>query len=63
VPAGVFNMIGNSAGIVTPIVVGYIVAATGSFDLALAYVAFHCLVTILAITWIVGPLHRLELPE
>jgi len=61
--AGVFNMIGNSAGIVTPIVVGYIVAATGSFDLALAYVAFHCLVTILAITWIVGPLHRLELPE
>lgn len=32
---GVLNMFGNSAGIVTPIVIGYIVAATGSFDGAL----------------------------
>lgn len=59
---GVFNMFGNLAGIVTPIVVGYIVGATGSFDLALAFVAVHCVVTILAYTLIVGPLQRLELP-
>lgn len=59
---GVFNMFGNIAGIVTPIVVGYIVAATGSFDLALAFVAVHCVVTILAYTMIVGPLRRVELP-
>ena len=58
---GVFNMFGNIAGIVTPIVVGYIVAATGSFDLALVFVAVHCLVTILAYTVIVGPLRRVEL--
>ena len=59
---GVFNMFGNIAGIVTPIVVGYIVAATGSFDFALAFVAIHCLVTIFAYTVIVGPLRRVELP-
>jgi ACS family glucarate transporter-like MFS transporter len=60
--AGVFNMFGNTAGIVTPIVVGYIVGTTGSFDLALAYVALHCVITIIAMTVIVGPIRRLELP-
>jgi ACS family glucarate transporter-like MFS transporter len=59
---GVFNMFGNCAGIVTPIVVGYIVAATGSFDLALGFVGIHCVLTIVAYTAIVGPLRRLELP-
>jgi ACS family glucarate transporter-like MFS transporter len=59
---GVFNMFGNTAGIVTPIVVGYIVGTTGSFDFALGFVALHCVVTILAYTVIVGPLRRLELP-
>jgi ACS family glucarate transporter-like MFS transporter len=60
---GVFNMFGNAAGIVTPIVVGYIVAATGSFDGALAFVAAHCLLTILSFTVIVGPIRRLEIAE
>lgn len=58
---GVFNMFGNVAGIVTPIVIGYIVAATGSFDLALVFVGAHCLLTIFAFTVIVGPIRRLEL--
>ena len=58
---GVFNMFGNTAGIVTPIVVGYIVGTTGSFDLALAFVALHCVLTIIAYTAIVGPIRRLEL--
>ncbi|UIJ47376.1 MFS transporter [Sphingomonas cannabina] len=58
---GVFNMFGNMAGIVTPIVVGYIVAATGSFDLALVFVGAHCLLTIFAFLVIVGPIRRLEL--
>ncbi|WP_281384427.1 MFS transporter [Novosphingobium flavum] len=60
---GVFNMFGNMAGIVTPVVVGYIVAVTGSFDLALAFVAAHCLLTIVAYTMVVGPIRRLELGE
>lgn len=59
---GVFNMFGNLAGIVTPIVVGYIVAATGSFDLALVFVGAHCLLTIFAFLVVVGPIHRVELP-
>ncbi|AHE55668.1 MFS transporter [Sphingomonas sanxanigenens] len=58
---GVFNMFGNIAGIVTPIVVGYIVAMTGSFDLALVFVGAHCLLTIFAFLVIVGPIRRLEL--
>lgn len=60
---GVFNMFGNMAGIVTPIVVGYIVAATGSFDLALVFVGAHCLLTIVAFYGIVGPIKRLELAK
>jgi len=58
---GVFNMFGNIAGIVTPIVVGYIVAATGSFDWALVFVGAHCLLTIFAFLVVVGPIRRVEL--
>ena len=58
---GVFNTFGNIAGIVTPIVVGFIVAFTGSFDWALVFVAAHCLLTIVAYLVIVGPIRRLEL--
>ena len=58
---GVFNMFGNVAGIVTPIVVGYIVAVTGSFDLALVFVGAHCLLTIFSFLVITGPIRRLEI--
>ena len=58
---GVFNMFGNCAGIVTPIVIGYLVAATDSFDSALIFVGVHCLLTIFAYFVIVGPIRRLEL--
>jgi ACS family glucarate transporter-like MFS transporter len=58
---GVFNTFGNVAGIVAPIAVGYIVGATGSFDLALVFVGAHCLLTIFAYLFIVGPIRRLEL--
>ena len=58
---GVFNMFGNCAGIVTPIVIGYMVHATGSFDSALIFVGVHCLLTIFAYFVIVGPIKRLEL--
>jgi ACS family glucarate transporter-like MFS transporter len=58
---GVFNMFGNAAGIVTPIVIGYILASTGSFDWALIFVAAHCLITIVAFVFVTGPIRRLEL--
>ncbi|WP_446916441.1 MFS transporter, partial [Klebsiella pneumoniae] len=43
---GLFNTIGNVAGIITPIVIGYIINATGSFQWALVYVSFFALLTI-----------------
>ena len=39
--AGVFNMIGNLSGVVTPIAIGYIVKDTGSFNGGLAFVGAH----------------------
>jgi ACS family glucarate transporter-like MFS transporter len=61
VTGGIFNTFGNSAGIVTPIVIGYLVSASGSFDSALWFLAAHCIVTILAYFLIVGKIERLEL--
>ncbi len=58
---GVFNTFGNIAGIVTPIIVGVLVAGSGSFDTALIFVGSHCLVTIVAYMLIVGKIERLEL--
>jgi ACS family glucarate transporter-like MFS transporter len=61
---GIFNTFGNIAGIVTPIVIGYIVAGTDSFDGALIFVGAHCLLTIIAYFVIVGKIERLEIaPE
>jgi ACS family glucarate transporter-like MFS transporter len=58
---GVFNTFGNAAGIVTPIVVGLLVAHAGSFDTALVFVGAHCLLTIVAYFAVVQKLERLEL--
>lgn len=58
---GVFNMFGNIAGIVTPLVIGYLKQTSGSFDSALWFVGLHCLLTIFAYFVIVGPINRLEL--
>lgn len=63
VTGGVFNTFGNIAGIVTPIVIGYIVQTTGSFDGALIFVGAHCAMTIFAYFVIVGKIERLELKE
>ena len=61
VTGGIFNTFGNTAGIVTPIVIGYLVAGTGSFDSTLIFIGAHCIVTILAYFLIVGKIERLEL--
>lgn len=62
---GIFNMFGNIAGITTPIVIGYIVNETGSFDLALVFVAAHSLMAIASYLVIVGKIERfsLKLPD
>ena len=61
VTGGIFNTFGNTAGIVTPIVIGYLVQATDSFETTLWFLAAHCIVTILAYFLIVGKIERLEL--
>ena len=57
----IFNMFGNIAGIVTPIVIGYLVARTGSFNGALAFVGINALVTVFCYLVIVKDIRRVEL--
>ncbi len=61
VTGGIFNTFGNTAGIVTPIVIGYIVDATGSFDGGLWFVGLHCVLVIAAYFLITGKIERLTL--
>jgi ACS family D-galactonate transporter-like MFS transporter len=60
---GVFNFCANLAGIVTPLVVGFILQATGSFYGALAYIAVLGLIGAAAYILIVGDVHRVSLDE
>lgn len=60
---GLFNTFGNTAGIVTPIVIGYIVHSTGSFSGALAYVGAHAAVAILSYLFVVGEIKRITLTK
>jgi MFS transporter, ACS family, glucarate transporter len=57
--SGVFNAVGNAAGIVMPLAIGYLVAATGSFDSALWFVAAHAVAGLLCHLLVVGPIRRL----
>lgn len=57
---GVFNLCANLAGIITPIVVGFIVAATGSFFYALAFIGVIALIGALSYIFVVGDVRRVE---
>jgi ACS family glucarate transporter-like MFS transporter len=59
---GLFNLIGNLAGVTTPIVLGFIVKRTGSFNLALVFVAATALLAIVAYLPIVGEIKRIDIP-
>lgn len=58
---GIFNFAANLAGIVTPLVIGIIVAATGSFFGALAFIAVVALIGAFSYIFIVGDIRRIEL--
>jgi ACS family glucarate transporter-like MFS transporter len=45
----------------TPIVIGYLVSHTGSFDGALVYVGLNALLAVVSFGLIVGQIHRVEL--
>ncbi|MEI8088984.1 MAG: MFS transporter [Opitutaceae bacterium] len=58
---GLFNTFGNTAGIITPIAIGYILKGTGSFNWALVYVSAHAALAIASYLLIVGEIKRVEL--
>ncbi|MGJ8517796.1 putative glucarate transporter [Carnimonas sp. LMG 33810] len=60
--SGIFNGIGNLSGVLTPVVIGYVVALTHSFDDALWFVAAHALLAIVAVV-VAGRFHRLSSPS
>jgi ACS family glucarate transporter-like MFS transporter len=61
VSGGLFNMFGNLSSITTPIIIGYIVAATGSFNGALVFVGLNALMAAVAYLFIVGDIKRVQL--
>lgn len=63
VTGGIFNFAANLAGIVTPLVVGFIVAATGSFVGALVFIGAIAMVGALSYIFIVGDIKRIVLVD
>lgn len=60
---GLFNTFGNTAGITTPIIIGYILQATGSFNGALVFVGANALGAIFCYLVIVGEIKRVVLSK
>lgn len=58
--AGIFNFSANLAGIVTPLVIGFAYASTGSFVGPLAYIGVVALVGAFAYSVLLGDIHRLQ---
>jgi ACS family D-galactonate transporter-like MFS transporter len=58
---GIINFTGHIAGIVTPILIGFILRETHSFELVLAYVSLAGLVGALSYTVLIGKIHRIEM--
>ena len=58
--SAVFNSIGNIGGIVTPIIFGYIVQETGSYNIGLYFVAGHCIVAALVYLFFMGRIERVS---
>jgi ACS family glucarate transporter-like MFS transporter len=56
-----FNTFGNTAGITTPIAIGYIVQATGSFAGALVFVGANAALAIACYLFVVGDIKRVKL--
>ncbi|EGO63097.1 MFS transporter [Acetonema longum] len=58
---GLLNTCGNLSSITTPIAIGYILQATGSFNGALVYVGAHAFIAMASYLFIVGEIKRVEL--
>jgi MFS transporter, ACS family, glucarate transporter len=60
---GLFNMFGNLSSISTPIIIGYIIQNTGSFNGALVFVGANAVVAAFSYLVIVGEIKRIVLKE
>ena len=58
---GIFNVAANLAGIITPLVVGFIVASTGSFVWALGFIGIIALIGAASYIFVVGDIKRIAL--
>jgi len=58
---GLFNLCANLAGIVTPVVVGLVLATTGSFVWALTFIGLMAITGALFYLFVLGDVRRLEL--
>jgi ACS family glucarate transporter-like MFS transporter len=59
--ASLFNAFGNIAGITTPIVIGYLVQGSGSFNSALVFIGANAVVAVLCYLFVVGDIKRMVL--
>ncbi|MBK5413415.1 MFS transporter [Pseudomonas sp. TH31] len=57
---GLFNFCSNLSGISTPLIIGFIIASTGSFFYALFYVGAAAFLGVIAYAFIVGDVRRIE---
>lgn len=57
---GLFNLFGSISGIVTPIVIGYALQATGSFTQALWFVAAHGVIAAISYLFVVGKIQPIQ---
>ncbi|WP_269507168.1 MFS transporter [Burkholderia sp. IMCC1007] len=62
ISGGIFNLCGNLASIVTPLAIGWMIKRTGTFQVALTYVAALSLLGAFSYLFIVGKLARIEGP-
>ncbi|QJT82788.1 MFS transporter [Kosakonia sp. MUSA4] len=60
---GVFNVFGNVASIVTPLVIGYMVKELHSFNGALVFVGCSALMMMVCYLFVVGDIKRMELKK
>jgi len=63
VAGGFFNLFANLGSILTPLLIGFLLAATGSFNGALLYMTVLALVGALSYTFVIGKVYRIELKE
>ena len=63
IAGGVFSFVGNLAGIITPIVIGFIVHVTDSFIGAMVFISAVAAVGVFSLLCVVGDIHRIDTSE